>query len=228
MAKSELIPGTRAWARQIVGFARSEDETRPNLAGWNDEPKRVVASDGYRLAWQQCWNEPRTETVLLEADGVTPFNGAFPDYTQIIHDLESKPAPVRFHLDTRGDWMSTLKRLARLGEKPLVVLDCNGKGLLTVTLKEPLLEASLKIVSGGEPAAFRIGVNALYLWEALNAVKASRLGTGFYARISIYDDNLPIQIDNDNGFYSLTMPVRIDGQFVSVANETTTEGQDLH
>jgi hypothetical protein len=53
MRKSKATIQSREWAMEIVSFARSTDETRYNLAGFNLEPNRVVATDGCRLAWQE-------------------------------------------------------------------------------------------------------------------------------------------------------------------------------
>ena len=210
--KQSLTPGTRAWARKIVDFARNPE--RPHLLAWHDEPDRVVATDGHRLAWQQAWLEPREGTALVDEDGkLVEGAGEFPAYEQFVRAADAVPA-ARFHLDARGDWMPRLKKLVALGERAFVVWTCDGKGRMTITLIEPRLSATMDIpVGAGDPAAFRIGINARYLWDVLNA--ANRSGERrLFARVSIYDAVCPIHIDNDNGFYSLTMPTRLDGAFV--------------
>jgi hypothetical protein len=53
MRKRKAIPNSREWAMGIVSFACSRDATRYNLAGFNLELNRVLATDGCRLAWQE-------------------------------------------------------------------------------------------------------------------------------------------------------------------------------
>jgi DNA polymerase III sliding clamp (beta) subunit (PCNA family) len=84
MRKSKPIPSSREWAMEIVSFARSKDTTRYNLAGYNLEPNRVVATDGQRLAWQEFGPiVPDSYHGLIDEYG-NPAEGEFPDYKAVL------------------------------------------------------------------------------------------------------------------------------------------------
>src|SRR6267143_699869 len=101
MRKSKATIQSREWAMEIVSFARSTDETRYNLAGFNLESDRVVATDGCRLAWQECGPIVPDAHGLIDAAG-NPIAGEFPDYKAV---LPAPQANVVFHVSNDGDWL---------------------------------------------------------------------------------------------------------------------------
>ena len=217
MRKSKPILNSREWAMEIVSFARSKDATRYNLAGYNVEPNRIVATDGARLAWQEFGPiVPDSYHGLIDGEG-NPAAGEFPDYKAV---LPGSPNVV-FHVSPDGDWLPALKTIARLHKQPFGELAYDGENL-TVSLKTTFPNVALKLtipVAAGDPKPFKLGINLGYLYDAIDGAKRSDGRGQWYARVSIVDHVSPVQIDNTNGFYSITMPCRCDGGFVSTAEQ---------
>ena len=67
----------------------------------------------------------------------------------------------------------------------------------------------------GDPKPFKIGFNLAYLFDAIDGARRSDSRGRWYTRVAIVDHISPVQIDNTNGFYSITMPFRCDGSFVT-------------
>jgi hypothetical protein len=218
MRKSKPILNNREWAMEIVSFARTKDETRYNLAGYNLELNRVVATDGVRLAWQEFRPiVPDSYHGLIDEQG-NPADGEFPDYKAVLLSEFN----VVFHVSSDGDWLAALKAIACLAQQPIGELAYDG-ARLTVSLKLtwPNVKAKLNIpVAAGDPRPFKLGINLMWLWEAIDGAKRSDGRRRWYARVSIVDHILPLQIDNTNGYFSITMPCRCDDGFVTKAKET--------
>jgi DNA polymerase III sliding clamp (beta) subunit (PCNA family) len=199
---------------EIVSFARSKDATRYNLAGCQLEPSRIVATDGHRLAWQEFTTGEGSEHGILVNDAFAPIDGEFPDYKAV---LPGSPNIV-FHVSTDGDWLPALKAMARLSEQPWGSLECGGdrKILARLETQSPDIKCALRIeLAGGDPKPFKLGINLAFVHQALEAAKRSDGRGRWYARIAIVDHLTAVTIDNTNGFYSITMPCRCDGAFVT-------------
>jgi hypothetical protein len=82
------------------------------------------------------------------------------------------------------------------------------------------LRGSRFLLSRGEPKPFKLNINLMWLWEANDGTKRSHERDRWYARVSIVDYISPIQIDNENGFYSIIMPCHCDKGFVTKAEPT--------
>jgi DNA polymerase III sliding clamp (beta) subunit (PCNA family) len=155
---------------------------------------------------------------LIDAAG-NPIEGEFPDYKAVL----PTPQPnVVFHVSNDGDWLPALKVIARLQKRPFGELAYEGDHLaLSLESTSPAVAAKLIIpVAAGDPKPFKLGINLAWLWEAIDATKRSDGRGRWYARIAIVDHITPVIIDNTNGFYSITMPCRCDGGFVTKADES--------
>jgi hypothetical protein len=212
MAKKSQIHDL-TWAMGIVDFARYKDETRlpahNKIVGFKIEPTRVVAVDGVRLAWQET-SFPTAEAMCGRYDDKAvciDHLGEFVDYQSLI--TQDEPI-VKFALADEKDWLAALKRIARLHKEPYGTLESGNNEDVIVTLitRSPLIKAMLNIPCAlRPPKSFEIGVNLMYLWEALDA--AYRSDDRSYPKISIYSDKDPIKIETDSGFMCLTMPARV-------------------
>ena len=216
MRKIRLTPNTRQWAMSIVDFARSEDESRYNLCGYQFETDRVIACDGRQLAWQTCTAD-NCHTGLVSEHG-TPAEGEFPDYKAI---LPNEPTiSIEVTLDT--EWLGMLKQIAKLSKRPWGNLACDGK-TLTVTFisKIPNLVVTLALPTDNDDLKpFKIGFDLMLLWKAFDAAQRSADTSCSIAQLKIIDHVSPIVISNAHGFYSITMPCRCDGAFTIEPEQT--------
>lgn len=198
----------------IVKFARSNDAARYNLNCYSVEETRVVATDGHRLAWQ-TFPEAVIEAGLIKPGLIddkgdpAPEGHQFPDVTGVI----PQAFKVTFHItgNKDGDWIKALKALSKTSDKPYGTIEANGDGKVWVRFKNEFIKASIELTGKIGPAyTFCVGVNLVYLYEALDACRRSDGRGNWCARVSLFDENSPIRIDNKtSGFYSLTMPLRV-------------------
>jgi hypothetical protein len=212
MRKSKATLNSREWAMEIVSFARSKDATRYNLAGYNLEPNRVVATDGARLAWQEYGPIMPDAKGLIDDQG-KPLDGEFPDYKAV---LPGSPNIV-FHVSQDGDWLPALKTISRLDKRPFGELAYDGHNL-TVSLKTTFPDVTAKLnipVAAGDPKPFKLGINLAWLWDAIYGARRSDGRGRWYVRVSIVDHLTAVQIDNTNGYFSITMPCRCDDAFTT-------------
>jgi DNA polymerase III sliding clamp (beta) subunit (PCNA family) len=218
MRKTKVTPNSRQAAIEIVSFARGDDETRAGLANYQFEADRIVACDGHRLAWQTCNPAVENPYVGLVDENGGAVDGEFPDYKPY---LPGQPTMV-FDVCSDGDWLPALKTIARLSKRPFGELAYDGVKL-TASLKTcwPDASASLTIpLAAGELKPFKLGINLLFLWEALDAARRSDTRGKWYARVAIVDHVTPIVIDTTSGFYSITMPCSCEGAFTTKPEQT--------
>jgi DNA polymerase III sliding clamp (beta) subunit (PCNA family) len=223
MRKNQASTYTRQWAMAIVAFARSKDETRYNLRGFNLEPDgefaadgfrrkgRLVATDGCRLAWQEYAPCPPDGTKGLIDEHGQPLAGEFPDYKTLLPG----PPNIVFQVSSDGDWLAALKTIAHLNKRPFGELAYDGERLIvSLKLASPNVMATLMIpLAAGEPKPFKLGIHLAWLWDAIDAARRSDGRGRWYVRVSLVDHMSPIQIDNEHGFYSITMPCLTEGAF---------------
>jgi hypothetical protein len=226
MRKIKTIPNSREWAMEIVSFARSDDATRYNLAGFNLKLNRMVATDGCRLAWQEYGPAmPDSYHGLIDEHG-NAAEGEFPDYKAV---LPSSPNIV-FHVSSDGDWLSALETIARLHKQPLGELAHDGEQL-TASFKSTSPEVMAKLtilVAAGDPKPFKLGINLAWLWDAIDGARRSDGRGRWYARVSIVDQISPVRIDNTNGYYRAS-PCRADAMAASLPSRNKTNRQpDSH
>jgi DNA polymerase III sliding clamp (beta) subunit (PCNA family) len=213
MAKKSEIPDI-VWAMKIVDFAQCKDRKRDKIVGFKVEPNRVVATDNHRIALQEVSELiPEATCGRYDEKCVSIDNmGKFADIKAVLP--KGKPA-ITFTLQGKGDWLTALNGIAKMHRQPYGTLESDGeKVIVTLSTMSPSMEAKLEIPCELDPLKpFKIGIDLMYLWEALDAAYRSDIRSR--PGISIYAVDAAIKINTDYGFMCLTMPTREDGAFVT-------------
>lgn len=204
--KARIEQGTMQWAMKLVDCARISDIDRPNLTNFNVTDKRVFATDGHRL-FSQRYTVEQPLRGIVDTNGAVVTDGEYPDISRVV----SKHWNIAFTVPKSDETMQALKAITKISDNPFGDIESDGDKVTVVYENTGFgISARIDLMVAGGAKPFKVGINLEYLYEAL---KANWDSGAQFATVKVADELCPVCITGSKGFFSITMPLRVDGAF---------------